>query len=528
MTRGDGREAIGAGSVGAPFLDLATLRRGASAWAGVACLFAWTNLLLCFEGALRDTAIERGGIVHDPFFFAATLTAGLLLVAASAVGRCRAARPRAGHAGERVAHSPSPVARRATWTLAALGSVAGASALLLAWLAPDALPALPPLSGAVAGAFVAWATLAWASALARMDLRAALLATFTAACLEWLPLVVLDTLPLAGRVALVALLPPASVACLARTARGLGRADAGEETVAVLGAGAGTSGADGTGAGVIARMALMTLTFFCVIQLMWSYFIKMLVNRLDVGLFSLVFLFATFASCLVLGLCVAAMRRQRAYRLELFYRTAFVTCLAGVVACGMAVGDADAASVLPSYLLVYGGFSLASPTVWMLALGCAHMGRHRATAVFGPVIGCQYLGMLLGALAVDAMARLAGTGAGTALLPRVMLACTLMLAIAYVAIFPERDLLSLSPLLFGMTSESIELRCRQVAAERGLTPREAEILALLARGRDVAFISEQLCISRNTASAHRKSIYAKLDVHSQQELMSVVESASEP
>ena len=528
MTRGDGREAtgatpVGAPSAGAPFLDLATLRRGASACAGVACLFAWTNLLLCFEGALRDTAIERGGIVHDPFFFAATLTAGLLLVAASAVGRCRAARPRVCHAGERVAHSPSPVARRATWTLAALGSAAGASALLLAWLAPDALPALPPLSGAVAGAFVVWATLSWASALARMDLRAALLATFTAACLEWLPLVVLDTLPLAGRVALVALLPPASVACLARTARGLGRADAGEQTVAVLGAGAGDAGA-----GIIVRMALMTLTFFCVIQLMWSYFIKMLVNRLDVGLFSLVFLFATFASCLVLGLCVAAMRRQRAYRLELFYRTAFVTCLAGVVACGMAVGDADAASVLPSYLLVYGGFSLASPTVWMLALGCAHMGRHRATAVFGPVIGCQYLGMLLGALAVDAMARLAGTGAGTALLPRVMLACTLMLAIAYVAIFPERDLLSLSPLLFGMTSESIELRCRQVAAERGLTPREAEILALLARGRDVAFISEQLCISRNTASAHRKSIYAKLDVHSQQELMSVVESASEP
>ena len=66
MTRGDGCEAIGAPSVGAPFLDLATLRRGASAWAGVACLFAWANLLLCFEGALRDTAIERGGIVHDP------------------------------------------------------------------------------------------------------------------------------------------------------------------------------------------------------------------------------------------------------------------------------------------------------------------------------------------------------------------------------------------------------------------------------------------------------------------------------
>ena len=46
---------------------------------------------------------------------------------------------------------------------------------------------------------------------------------------------------------------------------------------------------------------------------------------------------------------------------------------------------------------------------------------------------------------------------------------------------------------------------------------------MLARGRDVGFICAELYISRNTANAHRRAIYAKLGIHSQQELLDVVE-----
>ena len=48
-------------------------------------------------------------------------------------------------------------------------------------------------------------------------------------------------------------------------------------------------------------------------------------------------------------------------------------------------------------------------------------------------------------------------------------------------------------------------------------------ITLLARGRDVGFICEELCISRNTANAHRKAIFSKLGIHSQQELLDAVE-----
>ncbi len=71
---------------------------------------------------------------------------------------------------------------------------------------------------------------------------------------------------------------------------------------------------------------------------------------------------------------------------------------------------------------------------------------------------------------------------------------------------------------------SVSTRCDAVAAAFGLTPRESEVFALLAQGRTVGVIREKLVISLNTARFHTKNIYAKLGVHSQQELIDVVEA----
>mgnify|MGYP002989473542 CR=1 FL=1 len=61
------------------------------------------------------------------------------------------------------------------------------------------------------------------------------------------------------------------------------------------------------------------------------------------------------------------------------------------------------------------------------------------------------------------------------------------------------------------------------AEEFSLTPREAEVFAMLARGRDRAYIEEALVVSRNTVKAHVKHVYAKLGIHSHQELLDLVE-----
>ena len=49
------------------------------------------------------------------------------------------------------------------------------------------------------------------------------------------------------------------------------------------------------------------------------------------------------------------------------------------------------------------------------------------------------------------------------------------------------------------------------------------MLALLARGRNNAFVQEELTLTRNTVKTYIKRIYAKLNVHSQQELIDLVE-----
>lgn len=69
--------------------------------------------------------------------------------------------------------------------------------------------------------------------------------------------------------------------------------------------------------------------------------------------------------------------------------------------------------------------------------------------------------------------------------------------------------------------------CALVAEACGLTPRETEVLEQLAQGRDLAFMEEHFTISRNTIKMHTKRVYAKLGVHSKQELIDLVDSVRE-
>ncbi|MEC4294727.1 helix-turn-helix transcriptional regulator [Adlercreutzia shanghongiae] len=69
----------------------------------------------------------------------------------------------------------------------------------------------------------------------------------------------------------------------------------------------------------------------------------------------------------------------------------------------------------------------------------------------------------------------------------------------------------------------IERGCTAVAERFGLTSRESDVLALLARGRTSPVIQKKLTVSHNTVKSHVRHIYAKLDVHSQQELIDLVD-----
>lgn len=65
----------------------------------------------------------------------------------------------------------------------------------------------------------------------------------------------------------------------------------------------------------------------------------------------------------------------------------------------------------------------------------------------------------------------------------------------------------------------LEERCAAVAARFDLTPREREILVLLAQNYRAPYIAEKLVVSQSTVKTHMRNLYGKLDVHSQAELL---------
>lgn len=62
-------------------------------------------------------------------------------------------------------------------------------------------------------------------------------------------------------------------------------------------------------------------------------------------------------------------------------------------------------------------------------------------------------------------------------------------------------------------------------AKNDLSPTQSEVLELLAKGRDIAFMVDYFCISRSTAKTHVYNIYCKLDIHSRQDLLDMIDSA---
>ena len=67
-------------------------------------------------------------------------------------------------------------------------------------------------------------------------------------------------------------------------------------------------------------------------------------------------------------------------------------------------------------------------------------------------------------------------------------------------------------------------RAQKISQEYNLTPRESEIFELLARGRNRKYLEEELGISRNTVKVHVQNIYNKLQIHSHQELIDLLDT----
>lgn len=69
---------------------------------------------------------------------------------------------------------------------------------------------------------------------------------------------------------------------------------------------------------------------------------------------------------------------------------------------------------------------------------------------------------------------------------------------------------------------ALNARCAALASRHSLTPRESEVLRLLAAGNSQRKIADVLVVSLSSAQTYSKNVYRKLGVHSRQEVIDLV------
>lgn len=508
------------------FIDLSCVFRHVRKPIGLSCMLAWISVLTCFEGVLRDDKIFRGDIVHDPCFIGINLGAAItffvrfisLSVREKRSGAAKGKMPDSFlslFSGAVAASGP----RASSGAVAVLAACASASCVLATGWADDSAGPLVLIGGLACGIGMAHMTIAWAELLAGIDLREALVIVSAAACAQWLVFVGALFLPLALKALLSAALPLASFALI----RFDGREIAGVASQESAGSTRHHATKDAPrvlDSDVVAlrRIALASFLFAFAIQFTLAFFVKMLPHPLDPELFPLTFALIFACSAVIMFGTLAAMNRAGSYRLELYWRATFLLCTASAGAFLLV----DSLGMF-AYLSIYVGYSLVVSTLWMLALGYSYMTKCPPARAFSATFCMQYLGLLAGLAGVNAVEEMHDMPFDIQLAPFVSVAAIMLFSVSYAMAFPERSLLSLSPTMFGVSSSSREQRCRFLGNRFGLTEREIEVLVSLAVGHNTAHIEKSLFISKNTVATHRKSIYRKLGVHSQQELISLVE-----
>ncbi len=169
-------------------------------------------------------------------------------------------------------------------------------------------------------------------------------------------------------------------------------------------------------------------------------------------------------------------------------------------------------------------FSIASSLMIVTCTRTARTYAIQPVLVYGVFAGVVYLFLVCGVLLSFFLG--GPTGSNTLWLFAVALAAIYVLSMALTLgkrmMKSTREKKSAALAEDSTTSPSLEQQCAQVAEHYALTARETEVMTLLAHGRDVAFIAEELVISKNTVRTHVKGVFSKTGVHSKQELIDLV------
>jgi DNA-binding CsgD family transcriptional regulator len=99
-------------------------------------------------------------------------------------------------------------------------------------------------------------------------------------------------------------------------------------------------------------------------------------------------------------------------------------------------------------------------------------------------------------------------------------------AFVLVVVYTVAFFLAIMPLGIQETTRAVsEETCEALANVHGLTQREREVLTLLVQGRSRPYIQQKLHLADGTVKTHTSHIYAKLSIHTKQELLDLIEQS---
>lgn len=235
----------------------------------------------------------------------------------------------------------------------------------------------------------------------------------------------------------------------------------------------------------------------------------------------------TFFGLIPVAILLVMALVPRVPKADVLYQAAALFVVGGflavVVFAGRTAGDMTFANGL-----LYAGSECFDALMWFALASIGARNKVNALAVFAWGRAASSAGLLCGATvghAVNATPDPLTVSVGIAVVLFLFVAMNFTVLKPFGFQATIDGVQSVEPVAAPPTSVGLHDKSAAVAAQYRLTPRETELLELLAHGRNGPFIQEKLVLSRNTVKTHVSNIYGKLGVHSQQELIDLVEQA---
>jgi DNA-binding CsgD family transcriptional regulator len=232
------------------------------------------------------------------------------------------------------------------------------------------------------------------------------------------------------------------------------------------------------------------------------------------GLVLQFFFAAAFAPLLMLVIDFFSKRHDFGFS----YRPTLVLMVFGVIMIPFSVQNAQMAGWL--VLIGYHCFDLL---IWTLLADLSYRFHVSSVLTFGLGRGVLYLANGLGTSLGTFLRLRIGAEFDFITLSKVSIVITLLLIITYSFILTEKDLLSYKGVEKDGKPGAIMQSCNIIAASYSLSPREEDVMRLMVKGRSITRIQDELYMSKGTVNTHLHHIYQKLDIHTKQELLDLVE-----